>query len=177
MKESYVLKRRNGEACGYVMARDKEVRVRLPNEKGTAKMAVIYADQTQTLEGMLDGLERTYPAAGSRLLGAYVCSGGRLLMDTGEAARRAFERAEEACQSAQRPEGKRKDGARRGCADARAPPNRRRYNRGGGAQMAAAALHAGSEVCKRRMEGQSRGGALKTVRFAALLCRRPISRM
>ena len=40
-----------------------------------------------------------------------------------------------------------------------------------------AALHAGSEVCKRRMEGQSRGGALKTVRFAALLCRRPISRM
>ena len=45
------------------------------------------------------------------------------------------------------------------------------------AQMAAAALHAGSEVCKRRMEGQSRGGALKTVRFAALLCRRPISRM
>ena len=109
MKESYVLKRRNGEACGYVMARDKEVRVRLPNEKGTAKMAVIYADQTQTLEGMLDGLERTYPAAGSRLLGAYVCSDGRLLMDTGEAARRAFERAEEACQSAQRPEGKRKD--------------------------------------------------------------------
>ena len=103
MKESYVLKRRNGEACGYVMARDKEVRVRLPNEKGTAKMAVIYADQTQTLEGMLDGMERTYPAAGSRLLG------GRLLMDTGEAARRAFERAEEARQSAQRPEGERKD--------------------------------------------------------------------
>lgn len=112
MKESYVLKRRNGEACGYIMARDKEVRVRLPNEKGTAKMAVIYADQTQTLEGMLDGLERTYPAAGSRLLGAYVCSGGRLLMDTGEAARRAFERAEEACQSAQSPEGKRKDARR-----------------------------------------------------------------
>ena len=109
MKESYVLKRRNGEACGYVMARDKEVRVRLPNEKGTAKMAVIYADQTQTLEGRLDGMERTYPAAGSRLLGAYVCSGGRLLMDTGEAARRAFERAEEARQSAQRPEGERKD--------------------------------------------------------------------
>ena len=109
MKESYVLKRRNGEACGYVMARDKEVRVRLPNEKRTAKMAVIYADQTQTLEGMLDGLERTYPAAGSRLLGAYVCSGGRLLMDTGEAARRAFERAEEACQSAQRTDGERKD--------------------------------------------------------------------
>ncbi len=109
MKESYVLKRRNGEACGYVMARDKEVRVRLPNEKGTAKMAVIYADQTQTLEGMLDGMERTYPATGSRLLGAYVCSGGRLLMDTGEAARRAFERAEEARQSAQRPEGERKD--------------------------------------------------------------------
>ena len=77
MKESYVLKRRNGEACGYVMARNKEVRVRLPNEKGTAKMAVIYSDQTQTLEGMLDGIERTYPAAGSRLLGAYVCSGGR----------------------------------------------------------------------------------------------------
>lgn len=109
MKESYVLKRRSGEACGYVMARDKEVRVRLPNEKGTAKMAVIYADQTQTLEGMLDGMERTYPATGSRLLGAYVCSGGRLLMDTGEAARRAFERAEEARQSAQRPEGERKD--------------------------------------------------------------------
>ena len=109
MKESYVLKRRNGEACGYVMARNKEVRVRLPNEKGTAKMAVIYADQTQTLEGMLDGMERTYPATGSRLLGAYVCSGGRLLMDTGEAARRAFERAEEARQSAQRPEGERKD--------------------------------------------------------------------
>lgn len=113
MKESYVLKRRNREACGYVMARDKEVRVRLPNEKGTAKMAVIYADQTQTLEGMLDGLERTYPAAGSRLLGAYVCSGGRLLMDTGEAARRAFERAEEACQSAQRPEGEKKMRAER----------------------------------------------------------------
>ena len=176
MKESYVLKRRNGEACGYVMARDKEVRVRLPNEKGTAKMAVIYADQTQTLEGMLDGLERTYPAAGSRLLGAYVCSGGRLLMDTGEAARRAFERAEEACQSAQRPGGERKD-ARGEDARTHARPNRRRYNRGGGEQMAAAALHAGSEVCKRRMEGQSRGGALKTVRFAALLCRRPISRM
>ena len=109
MKESYVLKRRNGEACGYVMARDKEVRVRLPNENGTAKMAVIYADQTQTLEGMLDGMERAYPAAGSRLLGAYVCSGGRLLMDTGEAARRAFERAEEACQPAQRPEGEGQD--------------------------------------------------------------------
>lgn len=109
MKESYVLKRRNGEACGYVMARDKEVRVRLPNEKGTAKMAVIYADQTQTLEGILDGLERTYPAAGSRLLGAYVCSGGRLLMDTGEAARRAFERAEEARQSVQRSGRERKD--------------------------------------------------------------------
>lgn len=109
MKESYVLKRRNGEACGYVMARDKEVRVRLPNEKGTAKMAVIYADQTQTIEGKLDGMERTYSATGSRLLGAYVCSGGRLLMDTGEAARRAFERAEEARQSAQRPEGEGKD--------------------------------------------------------------------
>ena len=132
MKESYVLKRRNGEACGYVMARDKEVRVRLPNEKGTAKMAVIYVDQTQTIEGMLDGLERTYPAAGSRLLGAYVCSGGRLLMDTGEAARRAFERAEEVRQSAQRPEGKRKDAwthARRqtegdtiGAAERRWPP-------------------------------------------------------
>ena len=109
MKESYVLKRRNGEARGYVMARDGEVRVRLPNEEGTAKIAVIYADQTQMLEGMLDGLERTYPAAGSRLMGAYVCSGGRLLMDTGEAARRTFERAEEACQSAQRPEGERED--------------------------------------------------------------------
>lgn len=109
MKESYVLKRRNGEARGYVMARDGEVRVRLPNEEGTAKIAVIYADQTQMLEGMLDGLERTYPAAGSRLMGAYVCSGGRLLMDTGEAARRAFERAEEACQSAQRPEGEGQD--------------------------------------------------------------------
>ena len=109
MKESYVLKRRNGEARGYVMARDGEVRVRLPNEEGTAKIAVIYADQTQMLEGMLDGLERTYPAAGSRLMGAYVCSGGRLLMDTGEAARRAFERAEEACQPAQRPEGEGQD--------------------------------------------------------------------
>ena len=109
MKESYVLKRRNGEARGYVMARDGEVRVRLPNEEGTAKIAVIYADQTQMLEGMLDGLERTYPAAGSRLMGAYVCSGGRLVMDTGEAARRAFERAEEACQPAQRPEGEGQD--------------------------------------------------------------------
>ena len=109
MKESYVLKRRNGEARGYVMARNGEVRVRLPNEEGTAKIAVIYADQTQMLEGMLDGLERTYPAAGSRLMGAYVCSGGRLLMDTGEAARRAFERAEEACQPAQRPEGEGQD--------------------------------------------------------------------
>ena len=109
MKESYVLKRRNGEARGYVMARDGEVRVRLPNEEGTAKIAVIYADQTQMLEGMLDGLERAYPAAGSRLMGAYVCSGGRLLMDTGEAARRAFERAEEAYQPAQRPEGEGQD--------------------------------------------------------------------
>ena len=158
MKESYVLKRRNGEACGYVMARNKEVRVRLPNEKGTAKMAVIYSDQTQTLEGMLDGIERTYPAAGSRLLGAYVCSGGRLLMDTGETARRAFGRAEEARQSAQRPEGERRDA--RG-EDAKTHARRQ----------------TGGEVCKRRMEGQSRGGALKTVRFAALLCRRPISRM
>ena len=109
MKESYVLKRRNGEARGYIMARDGEVRVRLPNEEGTAKIAVIYADQTEMLEGMLDGLERAYPAAGSRLMGAYVCSGGRLLMDTGEAARRAFERAEEARQSAQRSERERKD--------------------------------------------------------------------
>lgn len=158
------------------MARDKEVRVRLPNEKGTAKMAVIYADQTQMIEGKLDGMERTYPAAGSRLLGAYVCSGGRLLMDTGEAARRAFERAEEARQSAQRAEGERKDA--RG-EDARTHERRQTEGDTIGRRSADGRRRpvCRGEVCKRRMEGQSRGGALKTVRFAALLCRRPISRM
>ena len=55
MKESYVLKRRNGEACGYVMARDKEVRVRLPNEKGTAKMAVIYVIKRRRSKACLTG--------------------------------------------------------------------------------------------------------------------------
>ena len=150
--------------------------MRLPNEEGTAKIAVIYADQTQMLEGMLDGLERTYPAAGSRLMGAYVCSGGRLLMDTGEAARRAFERAEEACQPAQRPEGEGQDA--RG-EDARAThavktkkTQSRRRSADGRRRPACR-----EQVCKRCVEDQSRGGALKTVRFAALLCRRPISRM
>ena len=122
-------------------------------------MAVIYADQTQTLEGMLDGLERTYPAAGSRLLGAYVCSGGRLLMDTGEVARRAFERAEEACQS---PKGRKEK--KKGCAGEDARTHARRQTEGDTIEAAERRwppppCMPGSEVCKRRMEGQSKRAA------------------
>lgn len=94
MKESYVLKRRNGAVCGYIMARDGQLCARLPDEDGAAQIAAIYEDGIRTFEGKLDGAESAYPSGGKHLLGAYVCSEGKLLMDTGEAARAAFERAE-----------------------------------------------------------------------------------
>ena len=43
--------------------------------------------------------------------------------------------------------------------------------------MAAAAMYARCKIRKRIMEGHGEGGALKTVRRAALLWRRPMSRM
>ena len=112
MRESYVLKRRNGEICGYIMARNGQLCVRLPDDKGMAQITAVYADEGRTFEGKLDGSENTYAGSGERLLGAYVCSDGKLLMDTGEAARSAFERAERRKTSVQKPQSALKRNAR-----------------------------------------------------------------
>lgn len=108
MKESYVLKRRSGEIGGYIMARNGQLRARLPQGEGTVRIAAVYEDGIRTFEGKLDGLESVYPGSGKHLLGAYVCMGEKLLMDTGETARAAFEEAERQRAHARKPGSTRK---------------------------------------------------------------------
>lgn len=93
MNESYVLKEKNGAVRGYVMARNGRVRVRLPVGEGTARVFLLYDDGSRSFERKLDGTETEHAKEG-RLLGAYVCAEGKLLMETGEAARSAFEQAQ-----------------------------------------------------------------------------------
>mgnify|MGYP004533057533 FL=1 len=91
MNESYVLKTKSGAACGYIMARDEKLRIRLNADGTDMQLTVLYEDEEQTFSCNADGLEIEKPGRRKKLLGAYGTAGEQLAADTGEAARKAFE--------------------------------------------------------------------------------------
>ena len=91
MNESFVFKNKKGATCGYIMARGRQLRIRLPEGMEKACLTAVYEDGERNFEGGFDGYETERPNDGGRLIGAYVTSDGKMVLDTGTAARKAFE--------------------------------------------------------------------------------------
>lgn len=164
MNESFVFKNKNGATCGYIMARGRQLRIRLPEGMEKACLTAVYEDGERNFEGGFDGYETERPNDGGRLIGAYVTADGKMVLDTGTAARKAFEnRKATAC----RPE---KQKAAQNLDFAKEKPENQTPKAGNsGAQMAASALYARCGISKRHMGGHKEGGALNVARRTALL--------
>lgn len=164
MNESFVFKNKNGATCGYIMARGRQLRIRLPEGMEKACLTAVYEDGERNFEGGFDGYETERPNDGGRLIGAYVTADGKMVLDTGTAARKAFEnRKATACPSG-KTEGRAEFGffeRETGKTDSKAG--------NGGAQMAASALYARRGISKRHVGGHKEGGALNVARRTALL--------
>ena len=146
MNESFVFKNKKGATCGYIMARGRQLRIRLPEGMEKACLTAVYEDGERNFEGGFDGYETERPNDGGRLIGAYVTADGKMVLDTGKTEGRAeFGFCE-------RETGK---------TDPKAG--------NGGAQMAASALYARRGISKRHMGGYKEGGALNVARRTALL--------
>ena len=91
MNESFVFKNKKGATCGYIMARGRQLRIRLPEGMEKACLTAVYEDGERNFEGGFDGYETERPNDGGRLIGAYVTADGKMVLDTGTAARKAFE--------------------------------------------------------------------------------------
>ena len=91
MNESFVFKNKKGARCGYIMARGKQLRIRLPEGMEKSCLTAVYEDGERNFEGGFDGYETERPNDGGRLIGAYVTADGKMVLDTGTAARKAFE--------------------------------------------------------------------------------------
>lgn len=86
MNESFVFKNKKGATCGYIMARGRQLRIRLPEGMEKACLTAVYEDGERNFEGGFDGYETERPNDGGRLIGAYVTSDGKMVLDTGNAA-------------------------------------------------------------------------------------------
>ena len=91
MNESFVFKNKKGATCGYIMARGRQLRIRLPEGMEKVCLTAVYEDGERNFEGGFDGYETERPNDGGRLIGAYVTADGKMVLDTGTAARKAFE--------------------------------------------------------------------------------------
>lgn len=91
MNESFVFKNKKGATCGYIMARGRQLRIRLPEGMEKACLTAVYEGGERNFEGGFDGYETERPNDGGRLIGAYVTADGKMVLDTGTAARKAFE--------------------------------------------------------------------------------------
>ena len=74
------------------MARGRQLRIRLPEGMEKACLTAVYEDGERNFEGGFDGYETERPNDGGRLIGAYVTADGKMVLDTGTAARKAFVR-------------------------------------------------------------------------------------
>lgn len=92
MNESYVFKTKNGAACGYIIARGKKLCIRLTENMKNVCLTVLDEDGEQTFDGNFGTEETEKTGRGKKLFGAYGVSDGQLVMDTGETARKAFEK-------------------------------------------------------------------------------------
>lgn len=88
MNESFVFKNKKGATCGYIMARGRQLRIRLPEGMEKACLTAVYEDGERNFEGGFDGYETERPNDGGRLIGAYVTADGKMVLDTGTAARK-----------------------------------------------------------------------------------------
>lgn len=92
MNESYVLKKPNGLMCGYIMARGKKLCIRLSENREDMRLTVLYEDGEQTFDGGFGTWETEKACKEKKLLGAYGVVDGRMVMNTGETAQKAFEK-------------------------------------------------------------------------------------
>ena len=90
MNESFVFKNKNGATRGYIMARGRQLRIRLPEGMEKACLTAVYEDGERNFEGGFDGYETERPNDGGRLIGAYVTADGKMVLYTVTAARMAF---------------------------------------------------------------------------------------
>lgn len=93
MGGSFVLRDRGGRPAGYVMQGMGVVRCRAGALAQPGQLVLLRAGETECRPMPADGQEQVWPDRGGALMGAYIASDGALLLDTGEAARQAFERA------------------------------------------------------------------------------------
>lgn len=164
MNESFVFKNKKGATCGYIMARGRQLRIRLPEGMEKACLTAVYEDGERNFEGGFDGYETERPNDGGRLIGAYVTADGKMVLDTGTAARKAFENRK----ATARPSGKTEGRAEFGFCERETRKTDSKAGNGG-AQMAASALYAWRGISKRHMGGHKEGGALNVARRTALL--------
>lgn len=92
MGSSFVLRDRAGRPAGYVMQGMGVIRCRAGALAQTAGLTLLCGSETAWRALTGDGQEQTWPDDGRTLTGAYVASEDTLVLDTGEEARRAFER-------------------------------------------------------------------------------------
>lgn len=73
------------------MARGRQLRIVCRKAWKKACLTAVYEDGERNFEGGFDGYETERPNDGGRLIGAYVTADGKMVLDTGTAARKAFE--------------------------------------------------------------------------------------
>lgn len=64
MNESFVFKNKKGATCGYIMARGRQLRIRLPEGMEKACLTAVYEDGERNFEGGFDGYETERPNDG-----------------------------------------------------------------------------------------------------------------
>ena len=93
MSSGFVLRDRAGHPAGYVMQGRGVVSCRACQLAQPAQLVLMRGNEEESRPMPADGREQTWPDGGEPLTGAYIAADGVLLLDTGEAARLAFERA------------------------------------------------------------------------------------
>lgn len=93
MGSGFVLRDRGGRTAGYVMQGMGVVRCRASQLAQPAQLVLLRAGEAEERLMPAGGQEQTWTDGGGALTGAYIAADGEMLLDTGEAARQAFERA------------------------------------------------------------------------------------
>ena len=58
MNESFVFKNKKGATCGYIMARGRQLRIRLPEGMEKACLTAVYKMENETLKAVLTVMKR-----------------------------------------------------------------------------------------------------------------------
>lgn len=91
MQKNFVFRNREGRLCGCLVQREEEISCRLYDSADNARLTIALQDGSiRRYDIAGGGRESTWKHEGKPVCAAYVESGGALLMDTGETARKLY---------------------------------------------------------------------------------------